>query len=80
MKRKHVALSHLDVIEVTWVDATSLPGWVDRNEAEEVDPQEMRTVGYVLDASPQGITLTVVGNNRIHVQGCDKQQVGQMAA
>lgn len=29
---------------------------------------------------PQGITLTVEGNNRIHVSGCDKQQVGQMAA
>ena len=58
VKRKHVALSHLDVIEVTWVDATSLPGWIPREEGEAVTPQEMRTVGYVLDASKQGITVS----------------------
>jgi len=28
----------------------------------------------------EGVTLVVEGNNRVHVQGCDKQQVGQIAA
>ena len=27
-----------------------------------------------------GVTITVEGNNRVHVQGCDKQKVGQIAA
>ena len=27
-----------------------------------------------------GVTITVEGNNRVHVQGCDKQNVGQIAA
>ncbi len=31
-------------------------------------------------APPQGITLDVEGNNRIHVSGIDKEQVGQVAA
>jgi large subunit ribosomal protein L6 len=29
---------------------------------------------------PDGVTLQVEGNNRIHVRGIDKQKVGQMAA
>jgi large subunit ribosomal protein L6 len=29
---------------------------------------------------PDGITMEVVGNNRIHVRGIDKQAVGQLAA
>jgi large subunit ribosomal protein L6 len=29
---------------------------------------------------PDGITLEVEGNNRLHVRGMDKQQVGQTAA
>jgi large subunit ribosomal protein L6 len=29
---------------------------------------------------PQGITLSVEGTNKIHVEGIDKQQVGQVAA
>jgi len=29
---------------------------------------------------PSGVTLTVEGNNRIHVDGIDKQQVGELAA
>ena len=30
--------------------------------------------------APAGVTLTVEGNNRIHVDGIDKQQVGEIAA
>ena len=30
--------------------------------------------------SREGVTLTLEGNNRIHVQGMDKQKVGEMAA
>jgi large subunit ribosomal protein L6 len=29
---------------------------------------------------PEGVTLTVEGNNRVHVQGHDKQKVGEVAA
>lgn len=29
---------------------------------------------------PKGVTLTVEGTNKIHVEGIDKQQVGQVAA
>ena len=29
---------------------------------------------------PDGVTMTVEGNNRIHVRGIDKQKVGQLAA
>ena len=29
---------------------------------------------------PEGVTLEVEGNSRIHVRGIDKQQVGQIAA
>ena len=29
---------------------------------------------------PEGITLTVEGNNRVHVVGYDKQKVGEVAA
>ncbi len=29
---------------------------------------------------PEGVTMEVEGNNRIHVQGIDKQQVGNLAA
>ena len=40
-------------------------------------------VGYshpVAVTPPEGITLTVVGNNRLVVEGIDKQLVGQVAA
>jgi large subunit ribosomal protein L6 len=40
-------------------------------------------VGYshpVDVAAPEGITLEVEGNNRIHVRGIDKELVGQVAA
>jgi large subunit ribosomal protein L6 len=29
---------------------------------------------------PDGVTMEVEGNNRVHVRGIDKQKVGQMAA
>lgn len=41
------------------------------------------TLGYshpVVYAPPKGITLSVEGQNKIHVDGIDKQQVGQVAA
>ncbi|HET7815046.1 MAG TPA: 50S ribosomal protein L6 [Candidatus Baltobacteraceae bacterium] len=41
------------------------------------------TLGYshpVSFSPPQGISLTVEGTNKIHVDGIDKQQVGQVAA
>ncbi len=41
------------------------------------------TLGYSHPVSyepPKGITLSVEGTNRIHVEGIDKQQVGQVAA
>ena len=41
------------------------------------------TLGYshpVTYPAPAGITFTVEGTNRIHVDGIDKQQVGQVAA
>ncbi|MHB1549950.1 MAG: 50S ribosomal protein L6 [Vulcanimicrobiaceae bacterium] len=41
------------------------------------------TLGYSHAVSyepPSGITLSVEGTNRIHVDGIDKQQVGQVAA
>ena len=41
------------------------------------------TLGYshpVSYAPPKGITLSVEGTNKIHVEGIDKQQVGQVAA
>ena len=41
------------------------------------------TLGYshpVVFAAPGGITLSVEGTNKIHVDGIDKQQVGQVAA
>lgn len=41
------------------------------------------TLGYSHPVSfdpPKGITLTVEGTNKIHVDGIDKQQVGQVAA
>jgi large subunit ribosomal protein L6 len=28
----------------------------------------------------EGVTITVEGNNRVHVTGCDKQKVGEVAA
>jgi large subunit ribosomal protein L6 len=40
-------------------------------------------LGYshpVAYAAPKGITFTVEGTNKIHVDGIDKQQVGQVAA
>ena len=40
-------------------------------------------VGYshTVDVQPlDGVTLTVEGNNRVHVEGTDKQKVGQVAA
>jgi large subunit ribosomal protein L6 len=41
------------------------------------------TLGYshpVSYEAPKGITLSVEGTNKIHVDGIDKQQVGQVAA
>ena len=41
------------------------------------------TLGYshpVSYKAPKGITLSVEGTNKIHVEGIDKQQVGQVAA
>jgi large subunit ribosomal protein L6 len=41
------------------------------------------TLGYshpVVYAPPQGIALSVEGQNKIHVDGIDKQQVGQVAS
>ncbi|HET9030519.1 MAG TPA: 50S ribosomal protein L6 [Candidatus Aquilonibacter sp.] len=41
------------------------------------------SLGYshpVVFDPPQGITLSVEGTNKIHVDGIDKQQVGQVAA
>ena len=41
------------------------------------------TLGYshpVSYSPPKGITLSVEGTNKIHVDGIDKQQVGQVAA
>ncbi|MHB8145989.1 MAG: 50S ribosomal protein L6 [Vulcanimicrobiaceae bacterium] len=41
------------------------------------------TLGYshaVVFEAPSGITLSVEGTNKIHVDGIDKQQVGQVAA
>jgi large subunit ribosomal protein L6 len=41
------------------------------------------TLGYshpVSYTAPKGITLSVEGTNKIHVDGIDKQQVGQVAA
>jgi large subunit ribosomal protein L6 len=41
------------------------------------------SLGYshpVVFEAPKGITLTVEGQNKIHVDGIDKQQVGQVAA
>ena len=41
------------------------------------------TLGYshpVVFEAPKGISLTVEGTNKIHVDGIDKQQVGQVAA
>jgi large subunit ribosomal protein L6 len=40
-------------------------------------------VGYshpVQIATIDGVTLTVEGTNKVHVKGCDKQRVGQLAA
>ncbi|MQF64859.1 50S ribosomal protein L6 [SAR202 cluster bacterium AC-409-J13_OGT_754m] len=40
-------------------------------------------VGYshpVQVATMEGVSITVEGNNRVHVAGCDKQKVGQIAA
>ena len=41
------------------------------------------SIGYshpVVFEAPKGITLSVEGTNKIHVDGIDKQQVGQVAA
>jgi len=41
------------------------------------------SMGYshrVTYAAPQGITFTVEGTNKVHVEGIDKQRVGQVAA
>jgi large subunit ribosomal protein L6 len=41
------------------------------------------TLGYshpVVFEAPKGITLSVEGTNKIHVDGIDKQQVGEVAA
>jgi len=41
------------------------------------------TLGYshpVVFTAPEGITLSVEGTNKVHVDGIDKQRVGQVAA
>jgi large subunit ribosomal protein L6 len=41
------------------------------------------SLGYshpVVFEAPKGITLSVEGQNKIHIEGIDKQQVGQVAA
>jgi large subunit ribosomal protein L6 len=41
------------------------------------------SLGYshpVTYAAPQGITFTIEGTNKVHVEGIDKQRVGQVAA
>ena len=51
--------------------------------AQQSGPEVTRQVGYshpVIIKPLPGITLEVEGNNRIHVHGSDKQQVGEMAA
>jgi large subunit ribosomal protein L6 len=50
---------------------------------QQQGPKIVLQVGYshpVEVDPPEGITFAVEGNNRIHVQGIDKQQVGQIAA
>ena len=51
--------------------------------AQQAGPGVVLSVGYshtVEIKPPQDITITVEGNNRIHVQGVDKQKVGEIAA
>ena len=51
--------------------------------AQQADQGVVLSVGYshtVEIKPPQDITITVEGNNRIHVQGVDKQKVGEVAS
>lgn len=51
--------------------------------AQQSEQEIILQVGYshpVTIKPLSGTTLEVEGNNRIHVQGCDKQRVGEMAA
>ena len=51
--------------------------------AQESGKGVVLQIGYShpVDIQPiEGTTLTIEGNNRIHVQGNDKQRVGEMAA
>ena len=51
--------------------------------AQQADLGVVLSVGYshtVGIKPPPDITITVEGNNRIHVQGVNKQQVGEVAA
>ena len=51
--------------------------------AQQSDEKIILQVGYcqyVEISPPNAVTLTVEGNNRVHVEGIDKQAVGEMAA
>ena len=51
--------------------------------AQQSDEKIILQVGYshnVEMSPPNAVTLTVEGNNRVHVDGIDKQAVGEMAA
>jgi len=51
--------------------------------AQQSDEKIILQVGYshnVEIAPPSAVKLTVEGNNRVHVDGIDKQAVGEMAA
>ena len=51
--------------------------------AQQSDEKIILQVGYshnVEISPPNAVTLTVEGNNRVHVDGIDKQAVGEMAA
>ncbi len=50
---------------------------------QQTGPGITLNVGYShpVEVQPlEGVTMTVEGNNRIHVEGIDKQKVGQVAA
>jgi large subunit ribosomal protein L6 len=63
--------------------ANMVEGVTNGYRVQQQGPKIVLQVGYshpVEVDPPEGITFAVEGNNRIHVQGIDKQQVGQIAA
>ena len=51
--------------------------------AQQDGPGIVLSVGYshtVEIAPPEGVTMEVEGNNRVHIRGIDKQKVGALAA